>query len=162
LVALRLGEPLSKTRTVTGPTGRVKRNVTSAVTPAEGGAGGTATAFLVVVAPPSVASPTLVKAFGAASIVVNGTTSLTFTLTNPNSGTALTGVGFTDYLPAGLVVAAPSGLTNVCGGIVSAVAGGGSVSQTNGALPASGSCAITVNITAVTAGSKHNVTSPVT
>ena len=74
---------------VTGLARGLKANTTSAVTSTEGGTGGTATAFLVVVEPPEVAPPTIAKAFGAASIVVNGTTPLTFTLTNPNPVTAL-------------------------------------------------------------------------
>ena len=82
------------------------------------GTGGTASASLAVIAPPTIA-----KAFGTPSILVNGTTTLTFTLTNPNAGTALTGVGFTDTLPAGLVVATPNGLASTCGGTVTAVAG---------------------------------------
>ena len=53
-----------------------------------------------------VAPPTIAKEFGAASIAVNGTTTLTFTLINPNVGTALSGVAFTDSFPAGLEVAA--------------------------------------------------------
>ncbi len=108
------------------------------------------------------APPTIAKAFGAASIVVNGTTTLTFTLTNPNAGTALTGVGFTDTLPAGLVVATPNGLASTCGGTVTAVAGAGSVALVNGGLPASGSCTITVNVTGTTGGVKNNTTSAVT
>ena len=83
----------------------------------------------------AVAPPTIAKAFGAASIAVNGTTTLTFTLTNPN-GTALSGVAFTDALPAGLEVANPNGLTGMCGGTVTATAGSGSVALANGSLPA--------------------------
>jgi len=43
--------------------------------------------------------PILTKVFGAESIAPGGTTTLTFTLTNPN-GIALTGVSFTDTLPS--------------------------------------------------------------
>ena len=147
---------------VTGTSGGLKDNTTSAVTSTEGGTGGVAVAFLVVVPAPAVAPPTIAKAFGAASIVVNGTTTLTFTLTNPNPGIALTGVGFTDTLPAGLVVATPNGLANTCGGTVTAVAGSGSVGLANGGLPAGGSCTITVSVTGTTAGAKNNTTSAVT
>ncbi len=159
---LAAGGSCTITVNVTGLTGGLKGNTTSAVTSTEGGTGGTAVAFLVVVAPPAVAPPTIAKAFGAASIVVNGTTTLTFTLTNPNPGTALSGVGFTDTLPAGLVVATPNGLTSTCGGTVTAVAGTGSVALVNGGLPASGSCTITVNVTGTTGGAKNNTTSAVT
>ena len=159
---LAAGGSCTITVSVTGSTGGLKDNTTSAVTSTEGGTGGTAVAFLVVVAPPAVAPPTIAKAFGAASIVVNGTTTLTFTLTNPNPGTALSGVGFTDTLPAGLVVATPNGLASTCGGTVTAVAGTGSVALANGGLPASGACTITVNVTGTTGGAKNNTTSAVT
>jgi uncharacterized repeat protein (TIGR01451 family) len=147
---------------VTGLAGGLKGNTSSAVTSTEGGTGGTAVAFLVVVAPPAVAPPTIAKAFGAASIVVNGTTTLTFTLTNPNPGSALTGVGFTDTLPGGLVVATPSGVASTCGGTVTAVAGSGSVTLASGGLPAHGSCMIALNVTGTTGGAKNNTTSAVT
>jgi hypothetical protein len=48
------------------------------------------------------APPAISKAFGAASIPVDGTTTLTFTITNPNTDIALTGVAFTDPLPLSL------------------------------------------------------------
>ena len=151
------------TASVTGLAGGLKSNTTSAVASTEGGMGGTATAFLVVVAPPPPDSPpTIAKAFGAARIAVNGTTTLTFTLTNPNPENALTGVGFTDTLPAGLVVATPNGLTSTCSGTVTAVAGAGSVALANGGLPANGACTITLNVTGATAGAKNNTTSAVT
>jgi len=63
-----------------------------------------------------VAPPVIIKAFGAASIPLNGATSLTFTIQNNNTTTTLTGVGFSDTLPAGLVVSTPNGLTGSCGG----------------------------------------------
>jgi hypothetical protein len=147
---------------VTATTGGLKGNVTSAVTSIEGGTGATAVAFLVVAAPPAVAPPTIAKAFGAASILVNGTTTLTFTLTNPNPSTALSGVGFTDPLPAGLVVSTPNGLASTCGGTVTAVAGAGSVGLAGGGLPAGGSCTIAVSVTGATAGVKDNTTGAVT
>ena len=111
---LAAGGSCTITVSVTGLTGGLKGNTTSVVTSTEGGAGGIAVAFLVVVAPPAVAPPTIAKAFGATSIVVNGTTTLTFTLTNANPVAALSGVGFTDSLPAGLVVV--NGSTPTCGG----------------------------------------------
>jgi uncharacterized repeat protein (TIGR01451 family) len=60
------------------------------------------------------APPTIIKAFGAASMNVGASTSLTFTVSNDNA-TPLTGVAFTDTLPAGLVVATPSGFAGLCG-----------------------------------------------
>ncbi|HSM84528.1 MAG TPA: CSLREA domain-containing protein, partial [Candidatus Limnocylindrales bacterium] len=58
---------------------------------------GTATVNITVPAP-----PVIIKAFGAASIPLNGSTSLSFTIQNNNTTTSLTGVAFSDTLPAGL------------------------------------------------------------
>src|SRR5262249_32308255 len=52
--------------------------------------GALAALALIPVPPPS--SPTITKAFGAASVLLGGTTSLAFTITNPNPSTSLTGV----------------------------------------------------------------------
>jgi hypothetical protein len=55
--------------------------------------------------------PIITKVFGATTIPVNGTTALTFIIENPNPPPlVLTGVAFTDALPAGLVVATPADL----------------------------------------------------
>jgi len=124
---------------VTGTAAGTQNNTTGNVTSTEGGTGGTASASINVVAPPSIA-----KAFGAANVPLNGTTSLTFTITNPGANAiAETGVAFTDNLPAGIVVATPNGLTNTCGGVATAVAGSGSVSLTGGTIAASSNCTVT-------------------
>ncbi|HEU4416959.1 MAG TPA: VCBS repeat-containing protein, partial [Candidatus Angelobacter sp.] len=120
---------------VTGTASGQYTNTTGPVTSTNGGTGNTATANLTVATPPSIT-----KAFGAASIPLNGTTSLTFSITNPNTNVALSGIAFTDNLPAGLVVATPNGLNNTCGGTVTAVAGSGSISLSGGTLASSASC----------------------
>src|ERR1051326_8495644 len=71
-----------------------------------------------------VASPeNVTQSFGATKIPLNGTTSLTINISNPNTNISLTGLSFTDNLPAGLVVATPNGLTNSCGGKATATPG---------------------------------------
>jgi type VI protein secretion system component Hcp len=108
-----------------------------------------------------VAPPVISTMFGAPSIPLNGTTTLTFTITNLNSPTGLTGVGFTDNLPAGLVVADPPNVSNGCGGTLTAVAGTGTISLVRGILAAGGNGTITVQVRGTTAGTKVNTTSPV-
>ncbi|WP_211349056.1 ice-binding family protein [Micromonospora pisi] len=146
---------------VTGTTSGTKVNTSSPVDSNESGPGAAASAT-VTVAPAVVAPPTIAKAFDDATIPANGTTALSFTLSNPNAGTVLTGVTFTDALPAGLVVATPNGLTGSCGGgTITATAGGGTISLTGATLPAGGSCTFSVNVTGTTSGTKVNTSSPV-
>ena len=111
----------------TGTTAGVKNNSVQ-VTSTNGGTGNTSNASITVVAP-----PVIIKAFGAASIPLNGSTSLTFTIQNNNATTTLTGVGFSDTLPAGLVVSTPNGLTGSCGGgTITATAGTNVISLSGG------------------------------
>ncbi|MBO4159929.1 DUF7933 domain-containing protein [Micromonospora antibiotica] len=146
---------------VTGTTTGTKVNTTLPVTSVQSGPGAPASAS-VAVGPAVIAAPTISKAFGDATIPAGGTTALSFTLTNPNTNTTLTGVTFTDALPAGLVVATPNGLTGSCGGgTIAATAGGGSISLTGATLPAGGSCTFSVNVTATTSGTKVNTSGPV-
>ena len=137
--------------TVTGAASGQYTNTTGTVSSTNGGTGNTASANLTVASPPSIT-----KAFGAASIPLNGTTSLTFTINNPNTGVTLNGIAFTDSLPAGLVVATPNALNNTCGGTATAVAGSGSISLSAGTLAASASCTVSVNVQGTTAGVKNN------
>jgi CSLREA domain-containing protein/uncharacterized repeat protein (TIGR01451 family) len=136
---------------VTGTASGQFTNTTGNVSSTNGGTGNTATANLTVAS-----APAITKAFGVATIPVSGTTSLTFSLTNPNAGVALTGVAFTDTLPAGLIVATPNNLTSSCGGPVTAVPGSGQVSLSAGTLATSASCAVSISIQGATAGVKNN------
>jgi len=115
-------------------------------------ASATGTVQVVVAAPPTIA-----KGFGAASVLLNGTTTLTFTLTNPNPGGSLTGVAFSDTLQAGLVVATPNGLSGSCGGgTITATAGSGSILLAGATLAANSSCMFSVNVTGTSPGEKDN------
>jgi uncharacterized repeat protein (TIGR01451 family) len=152
------GETCDVTVDVTATTGGLKANVTGDVTSTEGGAGGTASAGLLVIEPPAIA-----KVFGTTSLAVGATTTLTFTLTNPNAAIALTGVGFDDPLPGGLVVATPSGLTGACGGgNITADDGATSISLVGATLDVGASCELTVDVQALAVGPQVNTTNPVT
>jgi uncharacterized repeat protein (TIGR01451 family) len=110
-----------------------------------------------------VAPPVIIKAFGAASVPLNGSTSLTFTIQNNNTTATLNGIGFSDTFPAGLVVSTPNGLTWTCGGgTITATAGTGSVSLSGASLAASTSCTFSINVTGTTGGTKNNTTGNVT
>src|SRR5207302_1140054 len=111
------------------------------------------TATVTVVVPPTIA-----KAFGAGTIALNGTTSLTLTLTNPNATAALSGVSFTDTLPSGLTV--PNATTSPCGGSL-VVTGNNTLTFSGGTLAVGASCPISVTVTGTTAGVKNNTTGAV-
>jgi hypothetical protein len=99
--------------------------------------------------------------FGAETVTINGLTTLTFTLTNPNAF-VFAGVVFGDVLPAGLLVATPNGLTGSCdAGTITAVAGSGVISLSGATLAANTSCTFAVNVTGVTEGTQVNQTSSV-
>jgi hypothetical protein len=147
---------------VKGTTLGMKNNVTSNVTSNEAGPGNTASASLTVLS--STLVPAIIsKAFGAPTILLNGITNLSFTITNPNVSVSLSGVGFTDTLPAGLIVATPNGVTGSCGGGgITATAGSASVSLLGASLAAGAFCTFAVNVTGTTVGLKNNVTTNVT
>jgi uncharacterized repeat protein (TIGR01451 family) len=142
---------------VTGTTPGVKNNSVQ-VSSSDGGTGNTSNASITVLS-----SPAITKTFGAASIPLNGTTTLSFTVQNPNSSTALTGVGFTDTLPAGLVISTPNGLTGSCGsGTITATQATKAISLSGATLAANTSCTFAVNVTGTAAGLQNNTTSGVT
>ncbi len=105
--------------------------------------------------------PTISKSFAPDPIVVGGTSTLTFTLTNANS-VALTGATFTDTLPSGMQVAATPAASTTCTGSPTWAPAAGSTNltfgtPTGGTIPASGSCTAKVNVTMTAAGTLSNV-----
>jgi hypothetical protein len=158
--SLAAGTSCTVTVNVTAPEGSYTNIVTATVTGA-----GTALESLPSSATLSVASsPVLSKSFGAVSIGVPNTTTLTLTLSNPNHTTTLTGLTFGDTLPVGLVVSTPNALTTTCSGVVTATAGGVMIQESGGSLAPGASCTITLKVTATGSalGLLTNVTSTVT
>lgn len=142
---------------VTGTAPGAPINTTGNVASTEGGTGGSASAAIAVAAPPSI-----VEAFGAASIALNGTTSLTFTITNPAANTVSeSGVALLDTLPSGLAVAPAPGLTNSCAGTATAAAGSTLISLSGGSLALGASCAMTLNVAGTSGGTFTNTTGAV-
>lgn len=81
---------------------------------------------------------------------------LTIRIENPNA-TVLTQASLTDALPSGLVVAlTPNASTTCSGGTVTAPASSTSVRLTGATIPASGACALTVDVLSNTPGSYTN------
>ena len=104
--------------------------------------------------------PLLTKTFTDIFISLGATTDLMFNIVNPN-GVPLTGVGFSDTFPSGIVTDSPLVLIGSCGG--------GSISTTTNSialsgatLPPLGSCTFGVKVAGTSLGLKHNVTGNVT
>jgi arabinogalactan endo-1,4-beta-galactosidase len=116
------------------------------------------------ISPPPVKSPpAITKAFGAAGVALNGSTTLTFNVSNPNGTLALNGVGFTDNLPSGLLLSTPNGLTGGCGsGTITGAAGANSISLVGATLGAGASCSFSVSVNGSSPGMKNNITTAVT
>src|SRR5260221_351052 len=131
--------------------GGMNRAVAHEVTPQSRPAG-----VNIVVAPPSI-----VKSFSAASAPLNTSVTLTFTITNPNGATDLTGVSFNDTFPSGLIIANPDSLNGTCdpGVITPAVT---SINLVGGTILAGSSCTFSVDVLAIAGGTQVNTTDPVT
>jgi hypothetical protein len=112
-------------------------------------------------------APMVTKSFNPSTIADNGTSTLTVTLANSNTA-AINGVAFTDVYPTDTTGAmtniSPLVPSNTCGGInPNTLAGGNELDLSGGTIPASGSCSVSVQVTAVNATSAFsNLTSVVT
>lgn len=105
--------------------------------------------------------PTIVKSFSAATVGLNGSVTLTFTLTNPNPATDLTGVSFSDDMPAGLLIANPDSLGGTCDtSLVTLLPT--NISLTGAVIPANSSCTLSIDLLATAAGDQVNTTGAIT
>lgn len=154
--SISAGGSCSFSVTVTGTTAGAYVNTSGFVSSTESGTSTNyATSALTVVAP-----PVLAKSFSPNAVFTGNTSTLSFSVTNPNISSSLSGVGFTDILPAGLSVVDSS--TSKCGGTLTVTSATRTISLSVGSLAANGSCTFTVTVTGATAGTRNNTTNAVT
>ncbi len=123
-----------------------------------------ATLALVLIAAPAAhaAPPVFTKSFSPATIGPGSTSTLTFSITNGTEPAPVENLAFTDTLPAAVTIASPAGVTNTCDGVVSASAGGATISLSGGDVGVGATCTITVDVTASTPGTHTNTTGDLT
>ncbi|MBI3537647.1 MAG: DUF11 domain-containing protein, partial [Chloroflexi bacterium] len=142
--------------TVTGTSEGVYDNISGFISSTQSGTSTNyATASLTVIAP-----PVLAKSFSPTSIFTGNDTILSFTISNPNLSSSLSGIGFTDTLPAGVTVAT-GGPTTMCSGTVSTTAPS-TITFSGGSLAANTNCTFSITVTGATSGTKNNTTTAVT
>ncbi len=112
---------------------------------------------------PALAQPGFSKAFSPDVIAPDAHSRLTFLIDN-DSGTPVTGLAFTDLLPAGVVLASPASAATDCGvgSVVSAPAGGTTVTFSGGSLGAGATCTVAVDVTSGTPGGHLNTSGDLT
>jgi MSHA biogenesis protein MshQ len=103
-------------------------------------------------------SAAILKSFSTSPIAANGTSTLTVQLTNP-ALVAVSGFGFTDNYPAGLVNAgnAIELVPAKCGaGALTGTTGGNTLGLASTTIPASSTCTVSVLVKSATAGTYNN------
>jgi serine protease len=100
--------------------------------------------------------PTVTQAFSPASVGENVASTLTITFTNANHF-ALTQSGFTETVPANLVIQTSPAPTTTCDSALGTLTSSASaVTLADANIPASGNCTITLSVKSATAGSYSN------
>ena len=111
------------------------------------------------------AQPTFTKVFSPSTIGPGSVSTLTFTITN-GTGAPVTDLAFTDILPTSpgdVDIATPPNASTTCDdGVVTAPAGGGTISLSDGDLGDGETCTVTVDVTAGTAGTHTNTSGALT
>ncbi len=109
------------------------------------------------------AQPSFSKSFVLDTIGPGSQSILTFQITNGDPVNPVTDLAFTDNLPAGMTIATPPAIfTNCVNGLVSASAGGSTISFSEGRLSTSTSCVVQVNVTSSNPGTMTNVSGDLT
>jgi serine protease len=123
----------------------------SSAAPAEAGSTACPGALEVSPVPPSIS-----QAFSPATVAPSASSMLTLTLTNANAY-ALTESQLTDTLPAGLAPASTSAPVTSCGGAALSVKiAGSTLTLSNAVIPPSGSCTVSLAVSASSVGSYSN------
>lgn len=104
--------------------------------------------------------PAINQVFTPTTIAPGGTSTLELHFNSTGRRAAVLAAPFTQTLPAGLVVANPSGLGGDCLGSVSAAPGGSTVSVDAGMRIRSGGCTVSIKVRAAAAGT-YTSTAPV-
>lgn len=87
------------------------------------------------------------KRFDPNPVSPGSTSTLILDVRKIGIGIGLTGLGMSDTLLNGLLIATPPNATNTCGGTLSAAAGGTLIALSGGAMPiGTGTCRITVDV----------------
>lgn len=152
---------------VTATTAGPHQNISGFISSAESGTNitpsGYGTASLTAILP-----PVIEKSFTPDPILTGGTSTLKFTLTNPNTDYPLSSVAFNDTLPTSpgaMTIASPLTVTTSgCGSPTFSPAlavGGTAINFRTGTIAAGGTCTISVNVTATATGKYTNTTGKV-
>lgn len=127
------------------------------------------TAFATLTVNPTPAEgfvpPTVGKSFSPALLGAGSTSTLTIIMSNSSSDTDDTNATLTDTLPPGMVIATPPNASLECGFTLTSVAGDDTIVLTGGTIPhgdgtTSGTCTVTVDVTAAASGSYLNTLGP--
>ena len=107
-------------------------------------------------------TPSFDLTFSPSTIGPSSSSLLTYTITN-STGTSVSDIAFTNTLPAGVVIASPSGLIfNEVGGAVTAPDGGSTISFAGGRLGVGATLNIQLYVTSSTPGTHVNTTGDLT
>lgn len=102
--------------------------------------------------------PGFSKTFTPASIAISAVSTLTLVIDNTANASATGSLLLNDSLPAGVVVASPANATTTCtGGTLSAAPGDTAIGYSGGTVAAGATCTVSVDVTAVSAGTFANV-----